>query len=90
MTAFKTTRARDAESRTTGSELGNDYLTDGVRLYRFLEQIDSGPELTAVLEDCHSLEVILVSLEELLHRSRVRSVTPAGDSPTPGGRPAGS
>ncbi len=89
MTAFKATRAQATGSRTTGSKLGNGYLTDGVRLYRFLERIDSGPELTAVLEDCHSLEVILVSYEEL-HRSRLRSVTPAGDPHIPAGRPHGS
>lgn len=56
------------------------YLTDGARLYRNLGRLDGSQELIG-LEDCMSLEVLLVGREELLD-GRVR-VVDAGPAPEP-------
>ena len=49
------------------------YLTDGVNLYRFVGEIG---QLLA-LEDCWTLEVVLLAIGDLRTR-RLRAVVPAG------------
>ena len=68
-----TTRAQP-ESAQPGHLVNHSYLTDGVRLYRFLGWIIDG--CFAEFEDCHSLEVVLVPTRELVGRG-LRHVTPA-------------
>lgn len=51
-----------------------EYLTDGTRLYRFIDWGLSGD--FAELEDCLSLELVLVARRELRAR-RLRAVLPA-------------
>jgi hypothetical protein len=53
------------------------YLTDGVNLYRFLGAIASGTSEMVGLENCHSPDVMPLSIEELRAR-RLRAVIPAG------------
>ena len=52
------------------------YLTDGINLYRCLGTIASGPGQLVGLEDCRSLEVVLVPVGDLRAR-RLRCVVPA-------------
>jgi hypothetical protein len=52
------------------------YLTDGVELYRSLGPIRRGPPELVGLENCRSLEVILIAADELCG-DRLRDVTPA-------------
>jgi len=54
----------------------NGYLTDGVELYRSLGAIRLGPSQIIGLENCRSLDVVLMALEELRGRG-LRPVTPA-------------
>jgi len=50
------------------------YMTDGVHLYRFVGWVDRSVKVVfAELEDCRSLEVLLVSAEDLA-RSALRPV----------------
>jgi hypothetical protein len=58
----------------TGSE--TVYLTDGVRLYRILGPIDDDNGYVIAIEDCRSLDVILVQADEL-HCGKFRAVAPA-------------
>lgn len=56
------------------------YVTDGTRLLRLLGRVDQGDVGTAVaLEDCLSLEVVLLPPEDLSHLTLVRvpSAAPA-------------
>ena len=53
------------------------YLTDGVNLYRFVGEIGSGIGQLIGLEDCWSLEVVLLPIGDLRAR-RLRAVVPAG------------
>jgi hypothetical protein len=56
------------------SYLPHSYLTDGVTLYRFEGWVDRSPDARfAELEDCRSLDIVLVSAEELA-RSVLRPV----------------
>jgi hypothetical protein len=52
----------------------SSYLTDGVRLYRFLGIMSA--ERLAEIEDCGSLQIMLVPVDELL-QSALRAVIPA-------------
>jgi hypothetical protein len=52
------------------------YLTDGVELYRSLGPIRLGPPELVGLENCRSLEVVVIAADEL-HGDRLRDVTPA-------------
>jgi hypothetical protein len=53
-----------------------DYLTDGVELYRSLGAITLGPCRMIGLENCRSLDVVLIAVDEL-RRRRLRPVIPA-------------
>ena len=52
------------------------YLTDGVDLYRSLGAITSGMGEMVGLENCRSLDVVLLPIDELRAR-RMRAVSPA-------------
>jgi hypothetical protein len=56
------------------------YLTDGVALYRFLGAVTSGLGEMVGLEDCRSLDLILLPIGEL-HARRLRTVSPADGAP---------
>jgi hypothetical protein len=68
-------QALDQDGETGG------YLTDGVELYRSLGPITLGPSRMIGLENCRSLEVGLVAVDEL-RRRRLRPVIPATAVPT--------
>jgi hypothetical protein len=51
------------------------YLTDGVNLYRSLGPITLGPSQMIGVEDCRSLDVILIAADEL-RGHRLRQVIP--------------
>lgn len=52
----------------------HDYLTDGVNLYRFVRWVNrSVTAMFAELEDCRSLDIVLVTAEHLA-RSPLRPV----------------
>ncbi|MGZ4183283.1 MAG: hypothetical protein ACXVUL_21695 [Solirubrobacteraceae bacterium] len=54
------------------------YFTDGVELYRSLGAITLGPCQMIGLENCRSLDVILIAADELRRRQHpVRPVIPA-------------
>jgi hypothetical protein len=53
------------------------YLTDGVNLYRCLGAIAGGTGQLVGLENCRSLDLILLPIGELRAR-RLRAVIPAG------------
>lgn len=54
---------------------GDHYLTDGHHLYRYLGVID-GSAAVVGLEDCRSLEIMLVAVDQL-RGADLRTVTPA-------------
>jgi hypothetical protein len=54
------------------------YLTDGVDLYRCLGAMASGRGEMVGLENCRSLDVVLLSLAEL-HARHLRTVIPAAN-----------
>ena len=81
MSAARSSRSPDADS-TAGmiadhAGRASRYLTDGVDLYRCLGGLLPGPGQFVALENCRSLEVILLPVKEL-HARRLRAVTPAG------------
>ncbi len=55
------------------------YLTDGVNLYRFMGSMVSRAGEMVGIENCRSLDIMLVPAEEL-HRRSVRPVTLAAAS----------
>jgi hypothetical protein len=70
--------------------LASRYLTDGVDLYRFIGAVASGMGQMVELENCRSLEVVLLPIGDLRARP-LRAVTPApasGAGTTPKPRPA--
>ncbi len=84
LTFLKTRRARNrhtqpvAEPVTALPELesqsrGERYLTDGVELYRFLGRVARGACELVGMENCRSLEIVLVPITEL-RRGRLRVV----------------
>jgi hypothetical protein len=80
---FRTSRPGDVP-RATFAEAISDrdghvcrYLTDGVNLYRFMGSIISRAGELVGIENCRSLDIMLIPAEEL-HRRRVRPVTLAG------------
>lgn len=56
------------------------YLTDGIALYRFLGAVTSGLGEMVGLEDCRSLELVLLPIGEL-HAWRLRTVSTADGAP---------
>jgi len=44
---------------------GSPYLTDGVKLYRYVGGLPSQRSEIVALEDCRSLKILLLSLDEL-------------------------
>ena len=67
----------DAGSVADHAGRSSRYLTDGVNLYRFVGAIASGTGEMVGLENCRSLDVMLLSIGELRAR-RLRAVIPAG------------
>ncbi|MGO9889896.1 MAG: hypothetical protein ACLP0L_18605 [Solirubrobacteraceae bacterium] len=67
------------DANTVGDHAGQIgcYLTDGVNLYRCLGAIANGMCEMVGLEDCRSLEIILLPAGELPAR-RLRAVNPTG------------
>ena len=63
-------KAFDQDGRAGG------YLTNGIDLYRLLGAITLGPSSMVGLENCRSLEVSLIAVDDLRSR-RLRPVTPA-------------
>jgi hypothetical protein len=60
--------------RSLDRYLPHPYCTDGVNLYRFVGRVDRSLDATfAELEDCRSLDIVLVSVEDLA-RSALRPV----------------
>jgi hypothetical protein len=68
----------DADTATIADHAGRRgrYLTDGVDLYRYLGTVSSRSGRMVGLEDCRSLDVLLLSVREL-RRRRMRAVIPA-------------
>jgi hypothetical protein len=58
------------------------YLTDGVDLYRCLGGMLGDASQLVALENCRSLEVVMVPIEEL-RVQRLRAVIPAGTDADP-------
>jgi hypothetical protein len=53
-------------ARPDPSRLTRGYFTDGGRLYRFIDWVvRSRQSMLAVVEDCGSLEILVVRAEEL-------------------------
>ena len=46
------------------------YVTDGVHLYRLLEPLDEDAHAMTGIEDCRSLEIVLVPCADVLRRMR--------------------
>jgi hypothetical protein len=69
-----------ADSRDHGRHAGR-YLTDGVELYRSLGPITPGRSEMIGLENCRSLDIILIAVDELRQR-RLRPVIPASVMPS--------
>lgn len=55
----------DADARCAGC-----YVTDGVHLYRLLEPLDEDADGLTGIEDCRSLEIVLVPTGDVLRRMR--------------------
>ena len=68
-------------TRSIDAGQAGGYLTDGVELYRSLGPITLGPSRMIGLENCRSLDVVLIAIDELRGR-RLRPVIPATDAPT--------
>ena len=76
--------AQSTGPHQAGEDAGNaldhaqagDYLTDGVELYRSLGAITPDPCQMIGLENCLSLDVLLIAVDEL-HRRGLRPVIPA-------------
>ena len=66
----------DAGELSDHADLTGGYLTDGIELYRSLGAVTHGSCEMIGLEDCRSLDVILVTADELRQR-RLRPVIPA-------------
>lgn len=78
-------RLQSGSTASVGGGVGVDidgqvvrYLTDGVDLYRFLGEIAGGMGRMVGLENCRSLDVMLVPVGEL-RAGRLRAVVPASD-----------
>ena len=59
--------------------LASRYLTDGRNLFRCLGAIPGAMGQMVGLEDCRSLEVVLVPIGEV-HARRLRAVVPSADA----------
>jgi hypothetical protein len=71
----------DAQTRTsdTTSELANvdsPYMTDGMNLYRVVGEFDGGEGPIVGIEDCLSLEVVLLPVDQM-PRDGLRPVRPS-------------
>lgn len=72
--AIKKRAANEAPAPPIEVDAPAGYLTDGVNLYRFIGWVGRSMQTALVeLEDCRSLEVVLVRAEEL-GRARLRPV----------------
>lgn len=70
--AFPTDRAAPAVADEACSELTSGcYVTDGAGLYRTLGQTADADERLVCVEDCVSLEILLVPLDTVLSLDRV-------------------
>ena len=67
------TNSGDSALERTGHE--TVYLTNGVSLYRILGPVDDDHGCVIAIEDCRSLDVILVQADEL-HCGNFRAVAP--------------
>jgi len=83
MSWFFATQSRSSHpaSADAGDDLDHGrhagrYLTDGVDLYRSLGPITPGPSEMIGFENCRSLDIILIAVDEL-RRRRLRPVFPA-------------
>jgi len=65
----------DSDASTVADHAGraSRYLTDGADLYRCLRTIASDPGRLVALENCRSLEAILLSINDL-HARGLRAV----------------
>lgn len=77
--------AQSRSSHQASEDAGDDpnhgrhagrYLTDGVALYRSLGPITLGPSEMIGLENCRSLDIILIAVDELRQR-QLRPVMPS-------------
>jgi hypothetical protein len=76
-TAQSGRRTRDAVQGVR-AERDSNYFTDGVNLYRIIDVLRTASGHPVVgLEDCRSLEVVLITAEEM-RAIRLRRVRPAG------------
>jgi hypothetical protein len=81
---FCSRRGRSRRSVVTGDpgvdrdDRISDYLTDGVNLYRFLGSIAGRADELVGIENCSSLDILLVSRDEL-RRGRFRTVPAVGE-----------
>jgi hypothetical protein len=77
----RTTRAvagSETQATDTTVELsadGGDYLTDGINLYRVVGQFDTGDGPVVGIEDCRTLDVVMLAVEDM-PRPGLRRVVP--------------
>jgi hypothetical protein len=63
-------------TRPEPSRVTRRYFTDGGRLYRFVEWVvRSKQSMLAVVEDCGSLEILIVRADELNAWREIRSTS---------------
>lgn len=75
-TISHTTHTESTDPRRTGVDTDvGQYLTDGVHLYRIAETVGDADVSMIGLEDCRTLEVVLVASEEF-PRLHLRDVVP--------------
>jgi hypothetical protein len=79
-TAFHPASEGVGEAYDHDGQVGG-YLTDDVDLYRSLGAITPGPCQMIALENCRSLDVVLIAVDEL-RRRRLRPVIPATAAPS--------
>jgi hypothetical protein len=70
-------RTRNAAIRTRTPRRGHRYFTDGVNLYRLDALGSSSGRAVVGLEDCRSLNMVLMAADEF-HALRLRPVRSAG------------
>ena len=80
---YRASRARSGDFQAADDDCPFDhweptssYLTDGRTLYRYVGGVPSGTSELVALEDCRSLKLLLLSLDEL-RALRLRDVDPA-------------
>jgi hypothetical protein len=73
--------AREPTSRPSGL---NRYLTDGIELYRLLGALTDGACALVGVENCRSLQIMLIPVSELSARFRAVLPSGVGQPPDPG------